>query len=65
MRAYALRPKKERRTGLALYRQIQAEGYAGGLAVPPPDALLDAAAAILEPLALSYAAHRVTARATR
>ena len=30
LRADGLRPKKERRTGLALYRQIQGEGYAGG-----------------------------------
>jgi len=30
LRADALRSKKERRTGLALYRQIQAAGYAGG-----------------------------------
>lgn len=30
LRADALRSKKERRTGLALYRQIQGEGYVGG-----------------------------------
>jgi transposase len=30
LKADAMRPKKERRTGLALYRQIQAAGYAGG-----------------------------------
>ena len=30
LKADALRPKKERRTGLALYREIQAAGYSGG-----------------------------------
>ena len=30
LKADAMRPKKERRTGLALYRQIQGDGYAGG-----------------------------------
>lgn len=30
LKADALRPKKARRTGLALYREIQAAGYAGG-----------------------------------
>ena len=34
MRADALRPKKERRTGLALYRQIQAEGIEPNIRVP-------------------------------
>jgi transposase len=30
LKADALRPRKERRTGLALYREIQAAGYTGG-----------------------------------
>jgi transposase len=30
LKADALRPKKERRTGLALYREVQAAGYSGG-----------------------------------
>ena len=30
LKADALRPRKERRTGLALYREIQAAGYGGG-----------------------------------